>query len=173
MTVSRSVTHNNPEVSILMVVHNGERFLQVALDSILGQTFEDFEFIVIDDASTDASPPLLDACADPRIVRHRNAEKNGLTRSLNVGLRLARGQYVARMDADDIAHHDRLALQVDFLNRHSDHVLVGSSYRLIDEHGIEVPVLALGGSLWVRISAQVYNEIEDYARLAQAVAKLR
>ena len=59
----------------------------------------------------------------------------GLTESLNVGLRLARGKYVARMDADDIAHPDRLALQVEFLNRHSDHVLVGSSYRLIDEHG--------------------------------------
>lgn len=124
-----------PKVSVLMAVYNGERYLQTALDSILKQSFRDFELIIVDDASTDGTASLLDACSDLRISRYRNPKNLGLTKSLNVGLGLTNGSYIARMDADDVSHPDRLAIQLAFLEHHLDHVLVGTSYRLIDEAG--------------------------------------
>ena len=118
-----------------MAVYNGEAYLKDAVDSILEQEYADFEFIIINDASTDSSASILDSIEDQRIVRLRNAENVGLTKSLNVGLRVAKGEYIARMDADDISHPDRLIQQVEFLDRHPDHVLCGSSYRLINDRG--------------------------------------
>lgn len=118
-----------------MAVYNGESHLQAALDSILRQSFRDFEFIIVDDASRDRTASVLDSCKDQRVLRYRNDQNLGLTKSLNVGLRLASGDYIARMDADDVSHSDRLATQLAFLERHLDHVLVGTSYRLIDDAG--------------------------------------
>lgn len=109
-----------PRVSVLMSVYNGERYLREAIDSILGQTFTDFEFIVVDDASTDHSFEIASAYTDPRIVRVRNEVNLGLTASLNRGLELARGEYVARMDCDDISLPERLARQVAHLDANPD-----------------------------------------------------
>lgn len=124
-----------PKLSVLMSVLNGEAFLRPAIDSILGQSSRDFEFIIIDNASRDATAAILQSYDDGRIVRLRNDSVLSLTQSLNKGLQSARGEYVARMDADDIAAPARLARQVEFLDAHPDIVLVASHVRLIDRNG--------------------------------------
>jgi glycosyltransferase involved in cell wall biosynthesis len=120
-------------VTVLMAVHNGERFLQRALDSLLAQTGQQFDVIVIDDGSTDATATILAQTRDPRFSVHRNPENIGLTRSLNRGLHLARGDYLARLDADDVALPIRLGTQMAFLDQHPGVGIVGSSCEVMDE----------------------------------------
>ena len=124
-----------PRVSVLMSVYNGARYLREAVDSILGQTFGDFEFIIVDDGSTDETPAILDSYGDPRIVRLRNETNIGLTRSLNKGLAVARGEYVARQDADDVSDSSRLAKQTQFLAVMESVAIVGSAHYEIDPNG--------------------------------------
>lgn len=124
-----------PAVSVLLAVHNGERHLRTALDSVLRQTFADFELVLVDDASSDATHAIVESYDDPRIRVLVNDENLGLTRSLNVGLAAARGRYVARLDADDVSHPDRLALQVAYLDRHPEVALLASAYTRIDDDG--------------------------------------
>jgi glycosyltransferase involved in cell wall biosynthesis len=125
-----------PEVSVVLPVWNGERFLAEAIESLLGQTFRAFELIVVDDGSTDRSAEIAQelACRDPRIVllprRHE-----GFARTLNAGIEAARGRYVARMDDDDIALPGRLEKQVAHLEAHPDCVAVGAWVEVIDEAG--------------------------------------
>lgn len=125
-----------PRVSVVMPVYNCARYVSEAIDSILGQTFTDFEFIIIDDGSTDGTRALVEAAAaaDPRIrlVSHEN---RGVTACLNEGLELAQGDLIARMDGDDIAMPDRFEQQVAFLDAHSDHALVGGQFVLVDPEG--------------------------------------
>ncbi len=118
-----------------MSVHNGEPFVDAAVESVLRQTWRDWEFVIIDDASTDGTPQRLASFHDPRIRVVRNAENLGLTASLNRGLELARGELVARQDADDISHPERLARQVAFLHANPSIAAVGAQARLIDAHG--------------------------------------
>jgi len=118
-----------------MSIYNEARFLKESVGSVLGQSFGDFEFIILDDGSTDGSADLVREFADPRIrliVRDRNW---GLTSSLNFGLRECGGRYIARMDADDIAEPPRLEKQVDFLERRLNIGALGSARLLIDELG--------------------------------------
>lgn len=122
-----------------MTVYNGERYLHAALDSILAQTFADFELIVIDDASTDGSSAILDNYDDRRIMRLTNDTNFGLTRSLNRGLDAARGRYIARMDADDISLPKRFEVQVAYLDTHSQTGLVSMEMQTIDEDGMPLP----------------------------------
>ena len=104
-------------ISVLMSVYNSQAYLQAAIDSVLQQTFREFEFVIIDDCSTDGSWEILTAYAaqDRRIRLRRNRENLGLTRSLNQGLAEIRGKYVARMDADDVSLPDRFARQYQFM----------------------------------------------------------
>lgn len=125
----------SPKVSVLMSVLNGQEFLRPAVDSVLAQTFADFEFIIIDNASRDDTPAILDSYNDPRIIRLRNDEVLSLTQSLNKGLQAARGRYIARLDADDVAMPARLTRQVEFLDCNPDVTLVGTGVRVIDEQG--------------------------------------
>jgi len=123
-----------PKVSVVLSVYNGEQFLNEAVRSILGQTFKDFEFIIIDDGSTDASKKIIETLIDSRI--HLIFRKNkGLTPSLNEGLKLSTGEFIARMDADDIAEPKRIEKQVAFLERHPDVYLCGTWAKIIDEKG--------------------------------------
>ena len=124
-----------PQVSVLMPVYNGETFLGQAIESILQQTFDDFEFIVINDGSTDRSAEVVQLYDDPRIRYFENERNIGLTRSLNRGLSLVRAPYLARMDADDTSLPQRLAKQVNFLDMHHEVGVVGSAVQIIDEHG--------------------------------------
>jgi hypothetical protein len=105
-----------PKVTVLMPVYNGAPYLSDAISSILGQTFTDFEFIIINDGSTDNSIDIIKTFADPRICLVQNNGNLGLVISLNKGLMLARGEYIARMDADDISRPERLACQVKFMD---------------------------------------------------------
>lgn len=125
-----------PPLSVAMSVYNGERFLAEAVDSILSQSFADFEFLILDDGSTDETPRILAGYAsrDPRI-RPIIRENRGLVASLNQLLTEARAPIVARMDADDIAHPDRFARQMQFLADNPDHGVVGSWSRDMAEDG--------------------------------------
>jgi len=121
-------------ISIVMSVFNGEKFLSEAIDSMLQQTFADFEFIIVDDGSTDRSAGIIRSYSDPR-VKLVQQENRGLSAALNAGLRLAQGRYIARMDADDISMPNRLAMQYQFLESHPGCVAVGSNVMLIDSQG--------------------------------------
>jgi glycosyltransferase involved in cell wall biosynthesis len=125
---------NNPSVSVIMSVYNGERFLKEAVESILAQSFTDLEFIIIDDGSTDQSARILENYNDSRIIRIKNASNIGLTKSLNLGLKKARGFYIARIDADDISKPGRLAAQIAYLNSNPQIAVLGSAYETIDEN---------------------------------------
>jgi glycosyltransferase involved in cell wall biosynthesis len=123
------------KVTVLMSVYNGERYIRQAIESILRQTFTDFEFTIVDDASTDGTPAILDSLSDTRIVRLKNESNLGLTTSLNRGLKVAHGELIARMDADDISLPQRLEKQVDYLDKHPDVGILGSTCQLIDASG--------------------------------------
>jgi len=126
---------NPPRVTVLMSVHNGGRWLRPAIDSVLAQTWRDFEFLIIDDASTDDSVAQIEAVTDSRIRLIRMPENIGLTRSLNCGLHAARGEIIARQDSDDLSARTRLEKQVAFLDRHPEVAVVGAQARLIDAEG--------------------------------------
>lgn len=124
-------------ITVLLAVHDGAQYLPEALDGILAQTYADFELLAVDDASTDATPRILAACAarDLRVRILTNPANLGLTRSLNIGLRAARGAYIARHDADDRSAPDRLARQAAALDADAGVALVVSDARLIDAAG--------------------------------------
>lgn len=126
-----------PKVTVLMPVYNAEPYLREAIDSILSQTFTDFEFLIIDDGSTDGSRDIVDSYDDMRIVTAPNAENEGLVASLNKGIELADGSYIAIMHADDICMPDRLERQVARLDENPDVSLVAAKAVLIDEAGVE------------------------------------
>lgn len=123
-----------PKVSVLMSVYNSMLYLEQSVQSILDQTFRDFEFIIINDGSTDGTQKILETFADPRIqiVTQPNT---GLTKALNRGLKLCRGEFMARMDADDISMPERLERQLVFLNKHPEVGMVGTAHIEIDAKG--------------------------------------
>jgi len=134
-----------PKVSVLMSVYNGEAYLERSITSILSQTYRDFEFLIFNDASTDSTEAILKNVHDPRIKVITNTVNLGLTRSLNKGIGIARGKYIARMDADDLSLPFRFEIQVGFLDSHPEYAILGSSYLLIDQEGrtlslVKVPV---------------------------------
>ncbi len=124
-----------PKVTVLMSVYNGEQFLREAVDSILSQKFEDFEFLIINDGSNDGTKEILESYRDPRIRLIENDKNIGLTKSLNKGINMSNGQYIARMDADDVSIPDRFEKQVNFLNENNEVGLVGTYYLMINEKG--------------------------------------
>ena len=127
----------HPKVSVIMSVYNEEKYLRQALDSILSQTFADFEFIVVDDGSTDGTRSILESYRDPRI-RVFSQDNQGLTKSLNRALSTARAGYIARMDGNDISRRERFERQINFLDRNPDTGIVGSFSHRIDEKGRQV-----------------------------------
>lgn len=128
---------NEPMVTVLMSVYNGEKFLKEAMDSILTQTFTDFEFLIINDGSTDNSVKIIESYNDSRIRLINNEKNLKLIASLNKGISLARGKYIARMDCDDISSPMRLEKEVDFLENSLEYGLVGTFYTVIDGTGKE------------------------------------
>jgi len=125
------------KVSVLMSVYNGEKYLREAIDSILNQTFTDFEFIIINDGSTDKTKEILESYSDVRI-RLFHQENMGLTKSLNRGLKDAIGEYIARQDADDTSYPERLEKQVKYLDENHETGLVGTQVVIIDDRGREI-----------------------------------
>jgi len=120
------------KVSVLMSVYNSENYIKQSVESILNQTFTDFEFIIIDDCSTDGTHKYLQSVSDQRIKLFKNPQNKGITDCLVQGLALAQGEYLARMDSDDISLPERFPKQVAFLDQHPDCICCGCSY-------IEIP----------------------------------
>ena len=120
-----------------MSVYNGEKYLSEAIESILNQTFKDFEFLIINDGSTDSSREIILSYDDYRIKLIENDNNIGLTKSLNKGVDIACGKYIARMDADDISMPERLEKQVDFMENHEDIAVCGSCATIINGNDIE------------------------------------
>lgn len=125
----------SPALTVLMSAYNEGKYIAAAIDSILGQTFGDFEFIIIDDASSDGTKAIIESFDDPRIVLIVNDENIGLTKNLNEGLRQAKGDLIARMDANDIALDRRFEKQIAILHDRSEVDLVWSGVIYITEMG--------------------------------------
>lgn len=158
-----------PLITVLMCVHNDRAFIAPAVDSILRQTMGDFEFLIIDDGSTDGTGECLAAIHDPRIRLLRNLANLGLTRSLNRGLEAARGRFIARMDGDDISEPSRLELQVRFMLDHPDVGLLGTSRTLIDESGQPIYLApALCDDLSIRFKSLLGNPFAHPSMMLRA-----
>jgi glycosyltransferase involved in cell wall biosynthesis len=123
-----------PKISVVMAVYNGEKYLKEAIESILSQTFSDFEFVIINDGSTDNSENIVRSFNDERI-KYFLKEHSGLVDSLNFGLKKARSEFIARFDADDVSLSNRLETQFNFLVQNSERVLVGACAFKINELG--------------------------------------
>ncbi|HET7897217.1 MAG TPA: glycosyltransferase, partial [Flavisolibacter sp.] len=127
---------NLPVVTVLLPTYNCEHYVRDSLQSILDQTFTDFELLVIDDASTDRTVEVIRELKDPRIQLIQKQKNSGYTDSLNQGIALARGRYIARMDADDISLPTRFEKQVNFLASHNDVAVCGTWYMEIPNNHI-------------------------------------
>lgn len=134
---------NPPCVSVLLTVYNGLPYLRQAIESVLQQTFQDFELVIVDDASTDGSVDCVRSYQDPRIRLVINERNLGQARSLNKGLALARGRYVARLDQDDVCLPERLGRQVTFLDERPHVAVAGTWLYRINEAGRKNGVLGL------------------------------
>ena len=125
-----------PRVTVIMSVYNGEKYLSKAIASILNQTFGDFEFVIINDGSRDGSARILEEFASQDLrLRIYHQENSGLATALNRAASVAKGEYLARMDADDIAFPTRLEKQVSFLNDNPEVGVVGTAFYKMDESG--------------------------------------
>ena len=124
----------SPKITVLMSVFNGEQFLCESIESILNQTFIDLEFLIINDGSIDSSQEIILSYNDPRIILLNNDENVGLSKSLNRGIRRSRGEYVARQDADDISHPDRLKMQYEYMETNNCDVTC-CRYQYMDKRG--------------------------------------
>ena len=124
-----SAADMTPRVTVLMPVYNGEEHLREAIESILGQTYRDFEFLIIDDGSTDRSAEVIGAYRDPRIRLVQNETNLGLIATLNRGLALSTGEFICRMDQDDISLPERITRQVTFMESHPEIAVCGAWFR--------------------------------------------
>ena len=117
------------KISVLMPVYNAEKYLKSAIDSILSQTYSDFEFVIVDDCSSDSSSSIIESYSDKRIVFLKNEQNSGVAITLNRGLQMCHGEYIARMDSDDISRPERFAKQLAFLEEHPDVAVVTCGVR--------------------------------------------
>src|SRR5574343_1247325 len=126
---------NTPAIDVLVTVYNGERFIAQTIDSVIGQTFQDWRLIIVDDLSTDRTEEIIRGytARDPRILLIKGAHK-GIAAAANTGLRAVTAPLVARLDGDDVALPERLQVQYDYLRQHPDVLAVGSDVYLIDEN---------------------------------------
>ncbi|MBC5841443.1 glycosyltransferase family 2 protein [Flavobacterium sp. F-380] len=156
-----------PLISVLLPVYNCELYIQQAIESVLNQTFVDFELIIIDDCSTDSTLQLCNLFTDERIIIIEKDKNSGYTNSLNYGLYIAKGKYIARMDGDDICMPERFEKQAVFLEANPDIILCGASYAVIGEKGMyelpetheEIKIKLLSGNCIVHPSVMFRKDI--------------
>ncbi len=147
-------------ISCLIPVYNGEKYLALALDSILNQTFQDFEIIVVDDGSTDKSHEILAAFAKKHSkIQVRRKENGGIVDALNHGLKFCTGKYIARMDCDDIAIEDRFETQISEFEKQKDAVAVGGYIRGMDESGNIAPGMGISPSRVTKTNLDTFPPI--------------
>ena len=120
-----------PKITVLMSVYNGDKYLSETIESVLKQSFSDFEFLIIDDGSIDNSRNIIQGYEDDRI-KYCYKHNSGIAKSLNYGLKIAEGKYIARIDADDICYQDRLVEQYNFMEMNSEYVICGSACDVVD-----------------------------------------
>jgi len=174
----------SPEISVLMPVYNAERYVAKAIESILNQTFKNFEFIIINDGSTDSSLEIIQKYAqqDCRINLISRANK-GIVNTLNEGVGIAKAPYIARMDSDDISWNERLFKQFNYLENHPDCAVIGTSTLLIDCDGSPIAsfpfklnhneidlelIQGHGGAIahpTVMFRKNIFNVVEGYSSL--------
>ena len=131
-----------PEITVLMPVRNGERYIKESIDSVLNQTLTDFEFLIIDDGSTDRTVEIIQGYTDKRIRLVR--KEHQFIQNLNEGLQLASGAYIARMDADDIMHTERLRIQLKRMKKNPDITVCGTWAKIFSDKGNERKISHLG-----------------------------
>ena len=124
-----------PTISVIMPAYNVEKYIGEAIESILQQTFDDFEFIIIDDASTDQTYDIICKYHDNRITRIRNHKRLGVAGCINKGLSIANSEFIVRMDSDDISKPERFKKQIEFMYANSDLGISGSHMEIIDSNG--------------------------------------
>jgi glycosyltransferase involved in cell wall biosynthesis len=152
-----------------MPVYNSELYIKEAIDSVLNQTFSDFEFIIIDDASTDKSVEIIKSYSDSRIQLIVKPQNSGLTNSLNYGISIARGEYIARMDSDDISLPERFEKQVAFLDKNNEVVVCGTAIQFINseivinnpEHNEDIKIKLLCGSCLAHPTVMMRKSVFD------------
>ena len=127
-------------ITVLMPVYNASLFLREAIESILNQTYKNFEFIIINDGSTDSSLQIIESFKDPRIKLVNNERNLGIIKTRNKGLQLAKGKYIANMDADDISLPTRLEKQFTFLEKNPDVAVIASKLVLINQNNDEIGI---------------------------------
>ena len=133
--INRSTKPAPPLVSVVLPVYNAQAYLSEAIESILEQDYKHFEFIIIDDGSSDDSSNIIKKYIGDKRVKHIVLRQNiGISLALNFGIEMAKGKYIARMDADDIAVPHRFSTQVEFMEKHNDYVVCGSSVIFFNEH---------------------------------------
>jgi glycosyltransferase involved in cell wall biosynthesis len=120
------------KLSVVMPVFNGEKYIKKSLESILKQELRDFELIIVDDGSLDKTTDIINSIKDKRIKLIKNSKNLGLSTSINKGIKAAKGKYVARCDGDDLYSSNRFKLQLDFLERHPEYILIGSNADIIN-----------------------------------------
>ena len=125
--MSKNNVNKDPLVSVIMATYNGERFIAEAIQSVLDQTFKDFEFIIVDDGSTDTTEQLISSYQDQRIVYIKKENNTGIADSLNIGIDSAKGDYIARMDDDDVCMSTRLEKQLKVFSENDKLILCGTS----------------------------------------------
>ncbi|MFN4300150.1 MAG: glycosyltransferase family 2 protein [Thermaurantimonas sp.] len=124
----------NPEVSVILSVYNAQPYLAECIESVLGQSYKNFEFLIVDDGSTDASWEIIGHYSDGRI-RAFKIENSGVARAKNYLLEKARGRWIAIIDADDVWNPLKLEIQLKYLEKHPEYILVGSFAQIIDKDG--------------------------------------
>ena len=129
---------NLPLVSVVMPVYNGEKYLKEAIDSVLSQSYQNIELVIVNDGSTDSGSQIVKKYTDPRIRFVENESNSGIVYSRNKGLESATGKYVATLDSDDIALPDRIEKQVLFLENNSEYGMCGTFFSTIDSAGMFV-----------------------------------
>lgn len=135
---------NEVKASVILPIYNGEAYLKQAIDSVLNQTFKDFELLLLNDGSTDSSEEIIDGYVkkDKRCKKF-SWQNQGLIKTLNTGIEKAQGEIIFRMDADDICHPERFEKQFQYLELHPDCVVLGSRVLLIDEEGMPIKVFSV------------------------------
>lgn len=162
----KTMKNENPLVSIVMAAFNEENYLHESINSILEQTYHNFEFIIINDGSTDNSEEIILSFKDPRIIYIKNDSNLKLIESLNKGLKIAKGKYIARMDADDISYTDRLEKQVAFMENNPETGISGAQLSIFgDTNGtMTFPLVHEDIQLYLLITSSFGNNIVIFRR---------
>ena len=159
-----------PKISVIMPNYNAWKYISEAIQSVLNQTFGDFEFIIIDDCSTDNSWEIIQEFAkkDSRIIALRNAKNLTVCRTANRALDMVRGEFIARLDSDDVALPERFSQQLDFLEKNPEYILCGSNFQFIDQDGKV-------GKIWQlpETNAEIQNSFLIKNPIAQSAVMIR